>query len=425
MFNDLVKDRIKECEDWAGQNGGIISRRIIYDIIKNKNNDITEEEIESVCYFLTEEGISISESDDEGYVSDVNEDPFIPADVNIGVRNISLDAILKRLEYEEIDLYPEFQRRPNLWTIEQKSRLIESLMLMIPLPAFYFDASSEKKWIVIDGLQRLSAIKGYIVDKTYNLTGLQYLKEFEDCSFSDLPRQYVRRITETQLVVYTVEKGTPKNVVFNIFQRLNTGGLALTAQEIRHALNQGEIIPIISQMAACDEFKRATGYSIKTSRMLDCEYATRYIAFTRLDISNYSGNIDEFLNDALVYGNGCSDSERKRILSTFKRDLDYCYRIFDKYAFRRIKADNTRGPINKALFECFLLGISGMDKKDLDKMVSNKTEIQNRYFAFVRSDYANYLKSGDKYTVNRRVQMTREFLEDMRNVTVNVNFRDN
>ena len=407
-------DRINEIKDVAEQNDNKISRRMVYDILKNKNTEIVNDDIEEICYYLIDEGIFISESDDEGYDSAITENAFIPADVNIGMKNVSLDAMVKRLDYNEIDLNPDFQRRPDLWSEEQKSRLIESLMLRIPLPAFYFDASNDDKWIVIDGLQRLSAIRGFILGGK-QLEGLQYLTEFNGCTYEELPRQYIRRIIETQLVIYTVEKGTPQNVIFNIFQRLNTGGLVLTSQEIRHALNQGPIIKTISEMALCDEFKRATDYSIKTARMLDCEYATRYIAFTHLDISEYNGNIDEFLNSALLYGNRCEEKERSEIKERFKRDLNYCYKIFGKYSFRRIKVDGTRGPINKALFECFLANITELNDEILNKLLEHRELIQEKYFDLTRSEYANYLKSGDKYTVNRRLQMTKDFFEEIQN----------
>ena len=408
------KKRIQEIREWAGQNGNTISRRIAYDILKNENKSITDEDIERICYGLEDEGIVFSDSDDEGYDETGGEKAFIPADVNIGIKNISLDIMLKRLEYDEIDLSPSFQRKSDLWSKEQKSRLIESLMLRIPLPAFYFDASSDEEWIVIDGLQRLSAIKGFIIDNKYRLEGLQYLTEFNDCSYAELPRQYVRRMIETQLVIYTVEKGTPRNVVFNIFQRLNTGGLVLTSQEIRHALNQGPVIKTIFDMASSKEFKEATDYSIRTSRMLDCEYATRYIAFTRLDIGEYEGSIDDYLNSAMIFGNNCGDDERENIAKKYKRDLKACFNIFGRYTFRRIKADNNRGPINKALFECFLTNISQMSDDEVKGLVRKKDMVLERYFELVRSEYVNYLKASDKYTVNRRLQMTKDFLEEMK-----------
>lgn len=417
MNKELIDNRINEIVEWAQDNDNYISRRIAYDIIKEKNNDISEEEILEVMYEIERQGIEIIDNDDEGY-TDKNEsdDSFIPADVNISMRTVSLDAIVSRLKNDEIDLFPDFQRLPNLWNYGQKSRLIESLMLRIPIPAFYFDAPSENKWIVIDGLQRLSAIKGFIVDENYRLSELEYLKEFNGCSFEELPRQYIRRINETQLTIYTVEKGTPKRIVFNIFQRLNTGGLTLTAQEIRHALNQGPVIHLIKEMADSDEFKGATGYSIKSRRMLDCEYATRFLAFYTIDISEYTGSIDDFLDDAMVQGNKMNESEAQKVISEYKRTLKHCRLIFGNYAFRRIKDDGTRGPINKALFETFTWNISQMKDESLYLLGENQDYVRAKYKELFQSNFSKYLKASDKYTLNKRMQLTKEFIGDLLNV---------
>ena len=78
---------------------------------------------------------------------------------------IALESLVRRLKYNEIDLTPEFQRNPDLWNRTKMSRLIESIILRLPLPIFYFDVSNNNKWVVIDGLQRLSTLKKFIVDK--------------------------------------------------------------------------------------------------------------------------------------------------------------------------------------------------------------------------------------------------------------------
>lgn len=86
------------------------------------------------------------------------------------------------------------------------------------------------------------------------LTGLEYMTDFNGLTFDELPRQYVRRIKETPIVVYTVEKGTPDPIVYNIFQRINTGGLHLNSQEIRHALYVGKSTAMLRRLAESEEF---------------------------------------------------------------------------------------------------------------------------------------------------------------------------
>ena len=233
----IISDCMEEIRSFAKTNNNEISLFVVQDIIKSKKARIDEDLLNKAVDQLQEQGIQLLPLDtDEGYASGMDEsDKFIPSDVNITQLPTSISNIIERLENKEFDLTPAFQRHGGLWDKVKQSQLIESLMLKIPLPAFYFDASNEDKWIVIDGLQRLIAFQNYLVGnqqedgtkKKSSFTGMQYLTDFNEKTFDDLPRQYIRRIKESSIVAYTVMQGTPDEVVFNIFQRINTGGIPL------------------------------------------------------------------------------------------------------------------------------------------------------------------------------------------------------
>ena len=130
-------------------------------------------------------------------------------------------------------------------------------------------------------------------------------------------------------MAYTVEKGTPDVVVYNIFQRINTGGLQLNPQEIRQALYTGKATRLIQQLVENKEFQTATQYAIESERMTDREYVTRFIAFTELDYRlEYKGNIDEFLIKALKKVNTYTEKELQRVALGFERVMRYSKDIF-------------------------------------------------------------------------------------------------
>lgn len=246
-----------------------------------------------------------------------------------------MSSIIKRLEYDEINMNTDFQRKSGLWTKVQKSQLIESLLLRIPIPAFYFDGGIKDNWLIIDGLQRITALKEFVVDGTLRLCGLEFFHDLEGVSFAELPRAFARRIEETNIIAYIVKDGTPANVKYNIFKRINTGGLELTSQEIRHALYQGPATKLCKEFAAFQEFKTATTYSIRDDRMMDQEFVLRFVAVCFYGIDKYEGIPDNYLNGAMAYLNSPECEDKSVIEAQFKRVMTAAEKIMGKFAFRK------------------------------------------------------------------------------------------
>jgi hypothetical protein len=324
-------------------------------------------------------------------------EPFDPTKIRVLTQTLTIDLLLKRIrDGIALDLSPDFQRAASIWTNEAQSRLIESILIRIPIPAFYIDATDEDHWSVVDGLQRLTALDRFVIKQDLPLTGLEFLTQFHNYKYDDLPPRYQRRIDETSVVVYLIDQGTPANVKFNIFRRINTGGLPLSAQEIRHALNQGPITTLLSELAKSPDFLRATGYGVNDKRMTDRELVLRFLAFWQTSYTNYLvSDFDTFLNRATTTLNK-SESLYPELKQIFLMAMQRAVKIFDDDAFRkRYQRDVARSPINKALFEAWSVNLGKLKEAEFEKLLSKKDELIDKFINLMnQTDFNNAISQG-------------------------------
>lgn len=423
-FKEGIKDKVRQLEVYADKNDNIIWYDRVVDILYDKDDSVTDEIIEAVIEELETKGISVEKKQDEDYVNDSKTtNKFIPADVNISQRPMNVYNLMERLINHEINMTPGFQRH-GVWTKEQQSRLIESLILKIPIPTFYFNAVDEGEWVVIDGLQRMTAFNNFLVGRKNDkgdwikdkFCGLEYMEDFNGKTFDDLPRQYIRRIKETPIIAYIVEKGTPDGIVYNIFERINTGGVKLEKQEIRHAMYGGKATELLRKLAESEAFIQATQHAISPERMEDREYVNRFIAFTELNyVKEYEGNVDDFLRKVLKKVNQYDDRNIARIEQNFYRVMWGCRDIFGKYAFRKYNNDTKRrGPVNKALFESWGVVLSELPQDKINVLVKKKKELMSRLGDRMQdNEFALALKGGSPSALKRRIEIVREIVEEV------------
>lgn len=383
------------------------------------------EKLDEIYSFFNKNNIDIASDDVEEENEEINSitelrnniKPFDQTKIDITMKTLTLDLILKRLLNSEINLNTEFQRKKGLWDDGKKSRLIESLLLKIPLPAFYFDGTNNDSWLVIDGLQRLTALNEFFINKKLKLKELEFYHDFEDCTIDQLPRSFVRRMEETQIIAYVVNPGTPINVKYNIFKRINTGGLELVPQEIRHALYQGQATKLLEELSHNRNFLEATAYSIKSERMLDREFVLRFIAFSINGIEQYKGFMDDFLNDTMQKINTFSYDEISRIKYDFDRAMRNAYEIFGGYTFRKITVSYRRSPINKALFETWSVLLSKLNDRQIIKLLQNKSSLMLLFRDMCTNDYEfiSDLGSGKAISVRRRFEKINKLIEGVLN----------
>ncbi|NEO53285.1 MAG: DUF262 domain-containing protein [Okeania sp. SIO3B5] len=315
---------------------------------------------------------------------------YDPEKINIITREPTIEQLVRRINEKALDLAPDFQRHSDIWNDEVKSRLIESIIIRIPLPAFYIDGTDEDNWLVVDGLQRLSALKKF-VGNNLQLTGLEYLDELNGKTYQELDRKYQRRIEETQVTVYLIAPGTPAKVKYNIFKRINTAGERLTPQEIRHALNPGKVLKLLVDLAKSPKFTDVIqlGES-RIKRMDDREFVLGALAVmltsdSYKDYAKYGR--EEFLDNAMKKINDLSDSKIQQLGKKFKSTMIVCQEIFGDEAFRKPKKPKQRKfPVNKALFETWSFHISQLNSQEIQKLKMRKQDLINQFAKYVDKD---------------------------------------
>lgn len=328
--------------------------------------------------------------------------PFDPKDIKIIVEPKTIDHLVSRIRHKEIDMNTEFQRKGNLWNFEKQSRLIESILLRLPLPAFYFDASNDNEWLVVDGLQRLWSLKNFIVNSEQNdeenkpmvLCGLEILVELNNkgITYDKLSRTMQRRILETPITTYLIQPGTPKNVKYNVFKRINSGGLGLNAMEIRNALNQEKQskdkkspAEFLKELTENPNLK--TILKVQDKRMEDRELLLRAYAFIENEYSTYEKPLSIFLDKSIETLFNKSNEELDKLITGIIDSIYFQKSLFGKDIFSR-SITGGKFRLNSALFEVWVSESYKLTPSQKSRLLANKDNLTKDYIKlFEMSDF--------------------------------------
>lgn len=349
--------------------------------------------------------------------------PWDPKRIRITTKNYTLREIFAQIGEGELDLAPDFQRS-FVWKYRQQVRLIESILLGIPLPAFYFNLDAQGAIQVIDGVQRLSTVKRFMSDELgLRSEDLEYLHNFSTMTFETLDAPTRRRFSSTQIVAHVIEPQTPDEVKYDIFNRVNTGGSPLTAQEIRHCMSRAPSRTFLKDLVRLKSFDTATEFAFwnrdhterNDHRMTDRELALRFCAFRTVSIDDYSkaASLDSFLLEFTRRIDAQSDSglDLGKLKRTFDRAMVNCAEILGGAAFRRWPPNSERrGPINRAIFESHALALADYQ---LEQLLPHKARIRKDFRAlFEDSAYEASVRSGtgDPKRLQLRLDIPRKVL---------------
>lgn len=372
----------------------------VLDFVKKKNwVALTGESLsltDSGALWLDEQGNELDVEEEDTSSNDNPKHPYDVAKLQMETKHLSVFQALRKIEKTEIKLNPDFQRA-FVWDEKKQSRLIESILIRIPLPAFYIDATDQVSWNVVDGLQRLTTMYRYCRGKengnAFALSGLQFLTELEGKRFEDLPPQYKILIEDdTPLLFYNLMPGTPVLAKYTIFSRVNTGGMQLTPQEIRHALSQGKSTKLLQRLANNSDFRSATDGVVESLRMSDRELILRALAFMHLGVDVYKdfNELDKFLLHAMNEFNALSDPKIRKMEREFIESLKKVRAIFGRYAFRKFtERYGRRSPLNKALFEVWIVSVRSYEEETLvanrDRIIDAFLKLLSPWESFSRS----------------------------------------
>lgn len=262
-------------------------------------------------------------------------------------------------------ILPDIQRE-YVWNRMRASRLIESLLLNVPIPVLYF-AEAGDEYEVIDGHQRVSSIVRY-VNNEFQLYGLKVLGDSQRRGkrFHELPTGDQRRIrTRVMRAIIITEESHPA-MKFEVFERLNSGSIALNAQEVRNSTHRGPFISMIKDLVLDEHFRAAVGSKTPRKRMVDNELIVRFFVFSdRVD--SYKPPLQRFINEYCATKNKQSGARLERDAERFQNAALNVYRIYGRNAFRL--TDRNGKPlernINRALAETQLVTLGKLPANEV------------------------------------------------------------
>lgn len=336
--------------------------------------------------------IDNANSELEGDINSQNSDEIYPnAIIKVTQKQYSIFELKRQMD-KKIDfiISPEFQRN-EVWTAKQKSELIESILMGLPIPLIYLFETKDGKKAVVDGRQRLTTFTKYM-NNQFALKDLRMLPNLNGKKFEKLESILQSKIEDYQIMAYVIQPPTPERIKFDIFDRVNRGGTQLNNQEMRNALYQGNATKLLNDLSDLENFKNATGNSIKPDRMKDKYIILRFIAFYLLyekklpsDIT-YKSNIDDFLASTMEYLNDiASYNDLDYIKNVFEKAMDLSFNLF-KYNGFRFKSNDKKRPVNMALFEAlsYLYSIINDSTKLKKEVIELKQKFDESEF-FIRN----------------------------------------
>ncbi len=277
--------------------------------------------------------------------------------------DLSLKTLLEQWQASVLIL-PETQRQ-YVWDNGRASRLIESLILNIPIPVLYFAETEDAKYEIIDGHQRVRSIVRYLSNE-FSLSSLWVLDEYQRMRFHQLPEKEQRFLTMRIVRAVIISKDSHPLMKFEIFERLNSGSIILNSQEMRNSIYRGSFNRLLRDLVKLPTFRSVIGTQEPRRRMVDEELILRFLAF-RARYDNYRAPLKRFLNEYMDSVRNASENDLATFSQSFDLTIQRINTLFAASAFR--VTDEAGNPIetflNRALFDAQMLATSWLDEQNI------------------------------------------------------------
>jgi len=325
--------------------------------------------------------------------------------------DFSVSTIKDYLDKEHIFI-PSFQRG-YVWTRNQASRLIESLIIQCPIPVIYLNQEKNEKLSVIDGNQRLTSIKLFLEDG-FELKGLTAYPELEGNRFSDLDPRFKRHINNRTLRCITILKETHPQIKFDVFERLNTGAVQLNQQELRHGIYHGELVSLLDELSKERIWKDLSGIR-NDSRMKGAELILRYFALYT-SLNNYRKPMTSFLTNYCESNSDIDQTDKLYLKNKFLSTLEKVNLMFGNLAFRTFDMNlKAVGNFNAALYDAQMISVANIDPPTAKlKKLNQKIFLSNFYKLLQDDQFKTSIEAGTSATslVRYRIDSLSKFISE-------------
>ena len=322
-------------------------------------------------------------------------------------------------------LQPDFQRHV-VWDRKKASRLIESVLLSVPLPIIYLAEEGDNRQSVIDGQQRLTSffsfIDGHWGGAPFKLTGLEVFQEYNGLAFCELPEAVQDKIRYCEVRTITILQDSDSELKFEIFERLNTGAVPLNDMELRNCIYRGQYLETLKTMAKEQDFMQLLGLKEPDKRMRDVELALRFAAFYNATYLKYEPPIRRFLNQDMERHRNQTSGDEAQLRKAFKDALMIVKSLFGEHAFKRFYPGNEANPngwwepkrFNASLFDVWMGVFADVDKNRayaaLDCLREGLIQLMGTNAQFIQ---AIQLGTSEQTQVRTRFDLTRQTVEEI------------